>query len=140
MTFTVGFDQKANINRAVKKVQHEKDQIISFARDLLGVSTLDLSFLFYFLQFSGDFTIMLFHYDGRVTEWDEFEWSKTAIHVSAPKQTKWYAHFGREICVTVLHVLCYLLAIEMFMSVHQSERNGMHILAEKLCNSASCIM
>jgi len=33
---------------------------------------------------------MLFHYDGRTTEWDEFEWSKRAIHVSVRKQTKWY--------------------------------------------------
>jgi hypothetical protein len=42
-----------------------------------------------FEQFSKDFTILLFHYDGRTTEWDEFEWSKQAIHVSVPKQTKW---------------------------------------------------
>ncbi|XP_031389207.1 uncharacterized protein LOC116201892 isoform X2 [Punica granatum] len=41
-------------------------------------------------KFSGNFTIMLFHYDGRTTEWDEYEWSKTAIHVSVPKQTKWW--------------------------------------------------
>ena len=40
-------------------------------------------------QFSENFTILLFHYDGRTTEWDEFEWSKRAIHVSARKQTKW---------------------------------------------------
>ncbi|URE46527.1 lysine ketoglutarate reductase trans-splicing related 1 [Musa troglodytarum] len=33
---------------------------------------------------------MLFHYDGRTSEWDEFEWSKRAIHVSARKQTKWW--------------------------------------------------
>lgn len=32
---------------------------------------------------------MLFHYDGRTTEWDEFEWSKRAIHVSVKRQTKW---------------------------------------------------
>jgi len=38
---------------------------------------------------AADFTVMLFHYDGRTTEWDEFEWSKQAIHVSARKQTKW---------------------------------------------------
>lgn len=43
------------------------------------------------LQFSENFTIVLFHYDGRVSEWDEFEWSKRAIHVSAMKQTKWWA-------------------------------------------------
>ncbi|CAN1171874.1 hypothetical protein LINPERHAP2_LOCUS29831 [Linum perenne] len=59
VTFTVGWNQRYNINAAVRK-------------------------------FSDDFTIMLFHYDGRVTEWDEFEWSKTAIHVSVKRQTKWW--------------------------------------------------
>ncbi|AAG28913.1 F12A21.2 [Arabidopsis thaliana] len=57
-TFTVGINQKANIDACVKKVEN--------------------------------FTIVLFHYDGRVTEWDEFEWSKTAIHISVRKQTKWW--------------------------------------------------
>lgn len=41
-------------------------------------------------KFSEDFTIVLFHYDGRASEWDEFEWSKKAIHISARKQTKWW--------------------------------------------------
>ncbi|XP_038717453.1 uncharacterized protein LOC120010718 isoform X1 [Tripterygium wilfordii] len=41
-------------------------------------------------KFSENFTILLFHYDGRTSEWDEFEWSKRAIHVSAHKQTKWW--------------------------------------------------
>ncbi|XP_037481281.1 uncharacterized protein LOC119358995 isoform X2 [Triticum dicoccoides] len=59
VTFTVGYAQKENINRAVKK-------------------------------FSDNFAILLFHYDGRVTEWDEFEWSKRAIHISVSKQTKWW--------------------------------------------------
>ncbi|CAA6659557.1 unnamed protein product [Spirodela intermedia] len=59
ITFTVGYDQRYNIDAAVKK-------------------------------FSDNFTILLFHYDGRVSEWDEFEWSKHAIHVSARKQTKWW--------------------------------------------------
>ncbi|XP_054806797.1 uncharacterized protein LOC129309305 isoform X1 [Prosopis cineraria] len=59
VTFTVGYNQKDNIDAAVKK-------------------------------FSDNFTILLFHYDGRTTEWDEFEWSKKAIHVSARKQTKWW--------------------------------------------------
>ncbi|KAH1257554.1 hypothetical protein GmHk_03G007493 [Glycine max] len=40
--------------------------------------------------FLGNFTILLFHYDGRTTEWDEFEWSKQAIHMSVRKQTKWW--------------------------------------------------
>ncbi|XP_075482193.1 uncharacterized protein LOC142522593 isoform X1 [Primulina tabacum] len=60
VTFTVGYDQRDNINAAVKK-------------------------------FSNNFTIVLFHYDGRTNEWDnEFEWSKRAIHVSVKKQTKWW--------------------------------------------------
>ncbi|KAG8371314.1 hypothetical protein BUALT_Bualt13G0074800 [Buddleja alternifolia] len=41
-------------------------------------------------KFSADFQIMLFHYDGRTTEWDQFEWSQRAIHVSVRKQTKWW--------------------------------------------------
>ncbi|XP_006852374.2 uncharacterized protein LOC18442089 [Amborella trichopoda] len=59
VTFTVGYDQKSNIEAAVKK-------------------------------FSENFTILLFHYDGRTSEWDEFEWSRRAIHVSARRQTKWW--------------------------------------------------
>ncbi|XP_078443344.1 uncharacterized protein LOC144712856 isoform X1 [Wolffia australiana] len=41
-------------------------------------------------KFSSNFTIMLFHYDGVTTEWNDFEWSEQAIHVSVPKQTKWW--------------------------------------------------
>ncbi|CAN1182192.1 hypothetical protein LINPERPRIM_LOCUS40718, partial [Linum perenne] len=59
VTFTVGWDQRHNIDMAIRK-------------------------------FSDDFTILLFHYDGRVTEWDVFEWSKTAIHISVKRQTKWW--------------------------------------------------
>ncbi|KAL2965497.1 hypothetical protein AAZX31_16G064500 [Glycine max] len=57
VTFTLGLDQKDNIDAAVKK-------------------------------FYENFTILLFHYDGRVSDWDKFEWSKRAIHISARKQTK----------------------------------------------------
>ncbi|CAI9111139.1 OLC1v1011281C1 [Oldenlandia corymbosa var. corymbosa] len=59
VTFTVGLDQKNNIDAAAKKL-------------------------------SENFTILLFHYDGRTSEWDEFEWSKRAIHVSVRRQTKWW--------------------------------------------------
>ncbi|XP_044959927.1 uncharacterized protein LOC123411070 [Hordeum vulgare subsp. vulgare] len=42
-------------------------------------------------KFSDNFDVVLFHYDGRTTEWDEeFHWSKEAVHVSAMKQTKWW--------------------------------------------------
>ncbi|KAF7801595.1 lysine ketoglutarate reductase trans-splicing-like protein [Senna tora] len=41
-------------------------------------------------KFSENFTILLFHYDGRSSEWDQLKWSRHAIHISAPKQTKWW--------------------------------------------------
>ncbi|XP_058199823.1 uncharacterized protein LOC131314913 [Rhododendron vialii] len=59
VTFTVGLDQRNNIDAAVKK-------------------------------FSEDFQILLFHYDGWTSEWDQFEWSQRAVHVSVRKQTKWW--------------------------------------------------
>jgi hypothetical protein len=42
-----------------------------------------------YIQFSDNFDIVLFHYDGHTTEWDEFEWSREVTHISARKQTKW---------------------------------------------------
>lgn len=43
------------------------------------------------LQFlESNFAVMLFHYDGIVDEWKDFEWSHSVIHVSADNQTKWY--------------------------------------------------
>ncbi|CAN1345405.1 hypothetical protein LINPERPRIM_LOCUS40363 [Linum perenne] len=39
---------------------------------------------------SSGFTVMLFHYDGFVDEWNEFSWSSNVIHVSARNQTKWW--------------------------------------------------
>ncbi|XVE90552.1 hypothetical protein DITRI_Ditri20bG0086800 [Diplodiscus trichospermus] len=39
---------------------------------------------------SSGFVIMLFHYDGIVDEWKDFEWNDQVIHVSAYNQTKWW--------------------------------------------------
>lgn len=93
VTFTVGFEQRNNINAAVKKVLkllsfplHVVSIIRFFVWILLTLRFVVSSSLF---QFSEDFQILLFHYDGRTTEWDQFEWSKNAIHISARKQTKW---------------------------------------------------
>ncbi|KAL2621248.1 hypothetical protein R1flu_001453 [Riccia fluitans] len=41
-------------------------------------------------KFPQDCTIVLFHYDGIVDEWNDLEWSKTAIHINVRKQTKWW--------------------------------------------------
>ncbi|KAK8698282.1 hypothetical protein V6N13_114407 [Hibiscus sabdariffa] len=42
-----------------------------------------------FLSNNG-FVVMLFHYDGIVDEWKQFEWCDKVIHVSARNQTKWW--------------------------------------------------
>ncbi|KAK1391014.1 Lysine ketoglutarate reductase trans-splicing-like protein [Heracleum sosnowskyi] len=39
---------------------------------------------------ASNFVVMLFHYDGIVDEWKEFDWSNDVIHVSAINQTKWW--------------------------------------------------
>ncbi|KAH0869784.1 hypothetical protein HID58_076806 [Brassica napus] len=75
VTFTVGYDQRKNIDA-------EEGILLppctSFSSPFLIALTLH------------NFTIMLFHYDGRASEWGKFEWSKRAIHVSIRKQTKWW--------------------------------------------------
>ncbi|XP_052202506.1 uncharacterized protein LOC127808144 isoform X2 [Diospyros lotus] len=39
---------------------------------------------------SENFTIILFHYDGKVDGWWDLDWSKKAIHIIAHNQTKWW--------------------------------------------------
>ncbi|XP_041017368.1 uncharacterized protein LOC121259713 isoform X1 [Juglans microcarpa x Juglans regia] len=39
---------------------------------------------------SSNFVVMLFHYDGVLNEWRDFEWSDHVIHISAVNQTKWW--------------------------------------------------
>lgn len=53
---------------------------------------------------------MLFHYDGLVTEWDQYEWSKQAIHISVKKQTKWYIKFIYFFMVMTLLFLYLILS------------------------------
>ncbi|XP_010527349.1 PREDICTED: uncharacterized protein LOC104804705 isoform X2 [Tarenaya hassleriana] len=60
LAMATGIKQKENVNKIVKKFP------------------------------SNEFVVMLFHYDGIVDEWKEFEWSGTALHVSAINQTKWW--------------------------------------------------
>ncbi|KAK1318253.1 hypothetical protein QJS10_CPB04g00294 [Acorus calamus] len=60
LALAVGIKQKENVDKIVKKFP------------------------------SSDFTVMLFHYDGFVDNWRDLQWSKSALHVSAINQTKWW--------------------------------------------------
>ncbi|KAK8942790.1 hypothetical protein KSP39_PZI009282 [Platanthera zijinensis] len=37
-----------------------------------------------------NFTVILFHYDGNVNDWQDCSWSSAAIHITAHSQTKWW--------------------------------------------------
>ncbi|KAG9452722.1 hypothetical protein H6P81_005626 [Aristolochia fimbriata] len=39
---------------------------------------------------SENFTVILFHYDGKVDAWNNLRWSDKAIHIVAHNQTKWW--------------------------------------------------
>ncbi|CAJ2678462.1 uncharacterized protein LOC123915712 [Trifolium pratense] len=39
---------------------------------------------------TGNFTIILFHYDANVDGWWDLDWSSKAIHIAARNQTKWW--------------------------------------------------
>jgi len=79
----VGIKQKESVNKILKKVNH-RDCLLVMKQVRCDIH---LPFLWQFS--SSEFVVMLFHYDGTVDEWKEFEWSETAIHVSVVNQTKW---------------------------------------------------
>lgn len=57
------------------------------------------------MQFlSSGFVVMLFHYDGIVDEWKQFQWSDLVIHVSADDQTKWYKDLSFHACHASFHL------------------------------------
>ncbi|KAM5581640.1 hypothetical protein ABKV19_010739 [Rosa sericea] len=42
------------------------------------------------------FVVMLFHYDGNIDEWKQFQWNDLVIYVSVVNQTKWYVSIIRK--------------------------------------------
>ncbi|TYI05867.1 hypothetical protein ES332_A10G118500v1 [Gossypium tomentosum] len=144
VTFTVGYNQKSNRCSCEKGLSSLLTYIYSCLNLSLNVQTL-LSKTF-ILQFSENFTIMLFHYDGLTTEWDEFEWSKRAIHVSVQKQTKWwYAKRFLHPDIAVPYVYIFIwdedLGVENFDAeeyIKLVRRHGLEISQPGLdANSAS---
>ncbi|KAI5570547.1 hypothetical protein BDE02_11G037000 [Populus trichocarpa] len=60
LAIPVGIKQKDNVNRIVQKFLPE------------------------------NFTVILFHYDGKVDGWWDLDWSNEVIHIAAKNQTKWW--------------------------------------------------
>ncbi|XP_065635086.1 uncharacterized protein LOC112012569 isoform X4 [Quercus suber] len=77
-TYNVGF-QQTNMNNT--------NNLFAMA---VGIKQKDLVNKMVKKFLSSNFVVMLFHYDGIVDEWKDFEWSDHVIHISAVNQTKWY--------------------------------------------------
>lgn len=89
MALTVGYSERINVNATIHRVINKAFRII-YNHLIDSFLILDVWATYPWMeQFSDNFDVMLFHYDGRTTEWDEFEWSKQAVHVSAWEQAKW---------------------------------------------------
>ncbi|KAI3800361.1 hypothetical protein L1987_28451 [Smallanthus sonchifolius] len=60
LAMPVGLKQKQNVNTIVQKFLQE------------------------------NFTVILFHYDGKLDGWWDLKWSRKAVHIIADNQTKWW--------------------------------------------------
>lgn len=86
-TVTVGIRQKDLVSKMIPKVLQSIYSLL-YINNLFRCKSYDPCS--YKLQFlASDFAVMLFHYDGIVDEWKDFEWSDRVIHVSATNQSKW---------------------------------------------------
>ncbi|KAK2997282.1 hypothetical protein RJ639_025823, partial [Escallonia herrerae] len=95
---------------AVKVGYHQKDIINSIVT-----------------KFSGNFSIVLSHYDGRATDWEQFEWSQRAIHISARKQTKWWYANGFSIRTSQLCPNTYLSGMKILVYIRLVKKHGLEI-------------
>ncbi|XP_050116858.1 uncharacterized protein LOC126594540 isoform X4 [Malus sylvestris] len=79
--------KKPSVNLLKKKDANSSTSLFAMA---VGIKQKDLVSKMVKKFLSSGFVVMLFHYDGIVDEWKEFQWSDQVIHVSAVSQTKWY--------------------------------------------------
>ncbi|XP_016196098.1 uncharacterized protein LOC107637173 [Arachis ipaensis] len=77
--------QKKNVN--IDKKENASTNLFALA---VGIRQKDLVNKMVRKFLGSGFVVMLFHYDGVVDEWKEFEWSDQVIHISAANQSKWY--------------------------------------------------
>ncbi|XP_068342034.1 uncharacterized protein [Pyrus communis] len=79
--------KKPSVNLLKKKDANSSTNLFAMA---VGIKQKDLVSKMVKKFLSSGFVVMLFHYDGIVDEWKEFQWSDQVIHVSAVSQTKWW--------------------------------------------------
>ncbi|RYR60954.1 hypothetical protein Ahy_A04g018041 [Arachis hypogaea] len=77
--------QKKNVN--IDKKENASRNLFALA---VGIRQKDVVNKMVTKFLGSGFVVMLFHYDGVVDEWKEFEWSDQVIHISAANQSKWW--------------------------------------------------
>ncbi|XP_057756937.1 uncharacterized protein LOC130976177 isoform X1 [Arachis stenosperma] len=77
--------QKKNVN--IDKKKNASRNLFALA---VGIRQKDVVNKMVTKFLGSGFVVMLFHYDGVVDEWKEFEWSDQVIHISAANQSKWW--------------------------------------------------
>lgn len=70
--------------------KNDENSSINLLAVAVGITQRDLVNKMVKKFLSSNFSVMLFHYDGIVDEWRDFEWNDRVIHVSARNQTKWW--------------------------------------------------
>ncbi|KAL1341787.1 hypothetical protein HN51_028322 [Arachis hypogaea] len=81
---------------AVRKKHHQRRQVneVNMTRNLfamaVGIKQKDLVDKMVEKFVAANFTMMLFHYDGIVDDWKEFDWNDHVIHVAVLNQGKWW--------------------------------------------------
>ncbi|KAL6146930.1 hypothetical protein ACLB2K_057606 [Fragaria x ananassa] len=70
--------------------QKSANSSVSLLAMAVGIKQMDLVGKMVKKFLSSGFVVMLFHYDGNLDEWKQFQWNDLVIHVSAVDQTKWW--------------------------------------------------
>ncbi|KAM5561888.1 hypothetical protein ABKV19_022462 [Rosa sericea] len=73
-----------------KLYQNSANSSISLLAMAVGIKQKDLVGKMVKKFLSSGFVVMLFHYDGNVDVWKQFQWNDLVIHVAAVNQTKWW--------------------------------------------------
>ncbi|ESW11730.2 hypothetical protein PHAVU_008G055100 [Phaseolus vulgaris] len=76
-----------SMTKTIEKEQNLSTNLFAMA---VGITQKDLVNKMVKKFLASNFVVMLFHYDGIVDEWNEFEWSNHVIHVAVANQSKWW--------------------------------------------------
>ncbi|WVZ07655.1 hypothetical protein V8G54_021001 [Vigna mungo] len=75
------------MTETIKNKQNASTNLFAIA---VGIKQKDLVNKMVKKFLASNFVVMLFHYDGIVDKWNDFEWNNQVIHVAVANQSKWW--------------------------------------------------